>query len=391
VVGDFSFDYTGHLLHLSRYPTPAAVPHAGLEDRDWTRVSRRSFCLLGGRLVPAPVQYHVGDLPPPMREACVASYDARLPLAGAGAGSFRDYVVSGFGQYLADVFLIPQNEKTMATPLDRLSTGAVKRFFPPPDEAAVRRGMTPGAAGPGEYNSQFWYPRRGGIGRLARGLARGVRDLSPLSAATALELSHRVLRTAGGREVRWKTLLSSVPLRDLLRITDDADLRALADALTHSTTISINLGLRGPLGDRFRDAHWIYVPDRDIPFYRVGAYSNISAGVCPPGCSSVYVEVGIPGGALDEVDVAGDLVPRVEAALRDLELIRPKSVVCRVTHIIRCAYVHHTADRDRVVARASDRLAQFSVRLIGRYGLWDYISMEDSIASGIAAAREVAP
>jgi protoporphyrinogen oxidase len=28
-VGDFCFDYTGHFLHLGRFPTPADIPFAG--------------------------------------------------------------------------------------------------------------------------------------------------------------------------------------------------------------------------------------------------------------------------------------------------------------------------------------------------------------------------
>jgi protoporphyrinogen oxidase len=121
----------------------------------------------------------------------------------------------------------------------------------------------------------------------------------------------------------------------------------------------------------------------------VGSYSNISPGVCPPDCSSIYVEVGVPGDGAGEIDLAGDLVPRVDAALLELGLIRPRSIVCRVIHVIRCAYVHHTPERDRVLAWAADYLERFGVFLIGRYGRWDYIGMEDSIASGLDMARRL--
>ena len=98
----------------------------------------------------------------------MASYERR-PALSTRPSSFREWMIAGFGQALADAFLIPQNEKSLATSLDRLSTAAVRRFFPPPDDTAVRRGFAAHAAPPDEYNSRFWYPRHGGIGALVDG------------------------------------------------------------------------------------------------------------------------------------------------------------------------------------------------------------------------------
>lgn len=386
-VGGFTFDYTGHLLHLSRFASPSAIPHAGLSDEAWQRISRRSSCWLGGTRVPAPVQYHMGDLPFPLREQCIASYDRR-PVGDATPASFRDWMVAGFGQALADAFLIPQNEKSLSTSLGRLSSGAVRRFFPPPDDAAVRRGFTPTDQAPEEYNSRFWYPRRGGIGALVDGLVSGLERVSVMEGVAALDLARRELRTTRGRTLGWDALLSSLPLNALCRLSGDAELMAAAAQLTHSATVNINLGIRGSLGAAFGDAHWIYTPQPELPFYRVGAYSNISDGMCPPGHASVYVEVGVPGDAVERIDLAGDLEPRVLDALETLGWLRRDQVVCRVSTVIPCAYVHHTPERDAIVAMIDARLAEHGVRSIGRYGSWDYTSMEDSIVAGIATARQ---
>jgi protoporphyrinogen oxidase len=390
IVGGFAFDYTGHLLHLARHESPSGIPFAGLRDDEWKRVERRSYCYVGGKLVPAPIQYHIGDLPPTLREECIASYEARPVGAMPERSTFRDFIVHGFGRSLADHFLIPQNEKTLATPLDRLSPEAMRRFFPLPDEGKVRLGMTPETIGPAEYNSRFWYPTHGGIARLVAGLARGVRRIRLSTQVASLNLSDRSLRTATGQDVRWDFLLSSIPLVTLCRLSGDPDLVHLASKLTHSTTVCINLGTRGPLGAAMQDAQWIYVPDRSVPFYRVGAYSHISDGVCPSGHSSVYVEVGLPSEEADRPGLVADLEPRVCNALHDLGWVRREAVVCRVTHLIRCAYVHLTPERETVLPAIVERLERHGVFPIGRYGTWDYTSMEDSILSGIDTARRVA-
>ena len=386
-VGGFTFDYTGHLLHLSRFASPAEIPHAGLRDQDWQRIARRSSCWLGGTCVPAPVQYHMGRMPSPLREACMASYERR-PALSTHPSSFREWMIAGFGQALADAFLIPQNEKSLATSLDRLSTDAVRRFFPPPDDTAVRRGFAAHDAPPDEYNSRFWYPRHGGIGALVDGLAQGLRGVSVGEGVHAIDLTRRELRTTRGRTVGWDTLLSSLPLTHLCALSGDPTLVADAAGLTHSATVNINLGIRGALGAAFGDAHWIYTPQPELPFYRVGAYSNISRGTCPEGHASVYVEVGVPGDQMDRLDIAGDLEPRVLDALERLGWLQREQVVCRATTVIPCAYVHHTPTRDAVVARITARLAEHGVRSIGRYGAWDYTSMEDSMLDGIAAAQQ---
>jgi len=52
-VGEFCFDYTGHFLHLCRYPTPGDIPYASLNNEEWAQISRRSCCVVGGKLVTA--------------------------------------------------------------------------------------------------------------------------------------------------------------------------------------------------------------------------------------------------------------------------------------------------------------------------------------------------
>jgi protoporphyrinogen oxidase len=389
-VGEFCFDYTGHFLHLSRYPTPSDIPFAGLDNQDWIQVRRRSCCFVGGKLITAPIQYNLGELPPSILAECVESYEKRPKNIQQENASFRDYIVNGFGERLADLFLIPQNEKTMAISLDRLSNAAVRRFFPVPDEDLVRKGMRIGSRDTLGYNASFWYPRSGGIGHLVDGLRKGVENCMVNQNVAAIDLNARTLVTTSGETYRWNVLFSSMPLKGLCQITGDEELLAAARELSHSSTISFNIGLRGALRLEFQELHWIYVPDRDIPFYRLGFYSNVSKGACAPGYSALYAEVGVSPEHADRLNLVKDLQPDVLRWLEKLGWISSRDVVCVVTHIIRHAYVHHTNKRDRLVGSILERLRKHDVFPIGRYGLWDYTSMEDSMESGRTAVLEVA-
>ena len=207
-VGEFCFDYTGHFLHLSRYSTPADIPFAGQDNQDWIRVDRKSCCFVGGEFVTAPIQYNMRELPFSLRAECLESYENRPKNAHHQNESFRDYIVNGFGERLADLFLIPQNEKTMAISLDLLSSSAVRRFFPAPDEALVRRGIQTSFGGALGYNASFWYPKTGGIGHLVNGLRSGLDNCVVNQDVSAIDLDARTLTTKTGETYRWSVLFS---------------------------------------------------------------------------------------------------------------------------------------------------------------------------------------
>jgi len=388
-VGEFCFDYTGHFLHLSRYATPEDIPYANLKNDEWAQITRRSCCFVGGKLVTAPVQYHLAELPQALFMQCVESYRTRPSLSDDGNATFRDYIVSGFGQALADLFLIPQNEKTMAISLDRLSKHAVRRFFPAPDEKLVRMGMTAGAASSAKgYNSTFWYPKIGGITRLVRGLRSETHGCVVNQDVIAVNLKDKSVRTKSQNIHRWDIMFSSIPLKSLCELTNDRELLRASAELSHSSTISFNIGLRGRLRPEFEDIHWLYVPDRAIPFYRVGFYSNIGQGTCAPDHSALYVEVGLGSKEVDQINLINDLQPKVMKSLEELGWVDTRHVICVVIHVMRHAYVHLTPQRDEAVNRILTRLRESRVFPIGRYGLWDYTSMEDSMESARAAVVE---
>ena len=387
-VGDFCFDYTGHFLHLRRYTSPAAIPFAGLLDDEWISVERHSSCYIADKMITAPIQYHLGELPPDVLDACVRSYDERPPLNETSVANFGEYIVSNFGHALAELFLVPQNEKTLAISLERLSMKAVKRFFPVADESTIRKGIKGESSPSSGYNASFWYPRMGGIERLVRGLARDLDNYYVNQDICAIDLKRRRVRTRGGLEIFWDTLMTSLPLPAFCFLTGEPELIQRAKQLTHSTTICVNIGLRGEVAPSLRGRHWVYVPDRKIPFYRVGVYSNISKGTCAPGRSALYAEVGIPAEQLKKLDLFA-LQKNVINALERLGWIDRSKIECTVAHTLDCAYVHNTPEAEIAVQQILTRLASAGVWPIGRYGRWDYTSMEDSISDGISTAEKV--
>jgi protoporphyrinogen oxidase len=383
-IGDAHFDYTGHFLHLSACSSPAALPYAGQDNRHWQRVRRTSAVFVDGRAVPAPFQYNLHALPEPVRRECMETFRSRPPLQPGG--SFKDYLLSGFGQGMCEHFLFPYNRKMLAIDLDELSMNALSRFFPGPDPQTIEAGFNGPPSAAGGYNDWFWYPRYAGIGLLSRGLSDGLGELQTACPLLEVDLASKTARTALG-PVRYTTLLSSIPLKDFCRLTGNAELRRLAAQLSHTRVLCLNLLYAQEFSQKFSGCHWVYVPDEKIPFYRVGIYSNIPETCFPSGCSALYVETAFS----DHAELPGIDGP-VESALDWLDRLGwVRRETCRIigANWIDCAYVRFDHAWQQTRSAILEILREREVYPIGRYGRWEYVGMEESILSGIKEAARM--
>jgi protoporphyrinogen oxidase len=237
------------------------------------------------------------------------------------------------------------------------------------------------------YNPRFRYPRRGGIGILPTALARRVDQLRLDRRAVEVDLDRRTATLEGGERLRWDRLVVTTPLPAFLRMLRGAPagFEKLADRLDWSVVACLNLGVERP--DLAGGAHWIYFPEADAPFYRVGFPSNFSTTVCPPGTSSMYVEFGLTrgepldrvrleGSALEALRREGILAPQDRIAVRDWIRIDP-------------GYVIFDRARQEVLARAVPELERRGVHLIGRYGAWTYSYMERALLDGLELAERL--
>ena len=281
---DYVFDYTGHLLHLAYYKSPEELGKP-FDNNDWMNITRNAKCYYRGALIDAPFQYHLGQLPESTAEKFYSSYlQALSKRKKCVIRTFRDYLINNFGEEMAHEFLIPYNEKLLATSVNRISHNAVTRFFPPPAKNKIDQGMTEkngsaGSSSDGLYNSSFWYPKRNGIQTLVDGLKTGVSDANLELSITIekIDLQKHLVHTSRGM-FGFDNLISSIPFNvfsKLCGLAENLASEELSD-LSAASVLSINLGIRGKLNPKYENVHWIYFSEKQIPFYRVGFYSNFS-------------------------------------------------------------------------------------------------------------------
>lgn len=335
--------------------------------------------------MPYPFQSNLHALSPEQRQDCLRTLPSAVPEPSM-AQDFEAYVLERFGQGMTDAFFRPYNEKLWGCALSELRPDCMRRFLPQPSPDEIRAGAKGPPVRPLGYNSCFYYPAAGGIDHLSRALARQVeasenRSLLCQRRVERIDLQAKIVFTkgpSGPESWRFDHLISTLALPALVALMPEAPeaIQAFARQLKWSSWRYLDLALRQP-GPR--DCHWMYVPDPDIAFFRVGCSSHACPAMAPPGQASLCVELAEREAPLDMEGILQDLI-RVGMLgdKEDVKFVHERR--------IEYAYVHFDQYYPQARARILDWLSEQGIQSVGRYGAWDYGSMEDSLEAGRCAA-----
>lgn len=386
----FTFDCTGHLLHL-RDPRVQSLVDAILPNA-FARHDRRALIYSQGVYTPYPFQANLHGLPPEVVQECVSGFvEALVRRAAEGEPdlsqlTFRDWASRTFGSGIAKHFMVPYNTKLWRTDLDEIECGWVSWSIPRPTLKEVLDGAFGATVRGMGYNPAFLYPRRGGISVLPEALARRGAEVRLNETVTAVDARARAVHLASGHAVRYETLVSTLPLDRLLGITSGLpqDLPDAGARLRAVRVLNISLGVDR---DAISGAHWVYFPEPEYSFYRVGFPANLSPALAPRGCSSLYVERSL----LRDEPFAEDQV--VAAAIEDLRragiLWRGDRVIYRRVQVLDPAYVIYDRFRAGNLPRVHEALRSAGIHSVGRFGSWEYSSMEGAIKAGMELAESL--
>ncbi len=376
----YRFDRTGHLLHL-RDPSIRELSLSCIEGGT-LEIERRSRVFSRGVYTRYPYQANTFGLPADVAYACVTGFvKAHFAADKPSPRNFEEFCRVHFGDAIADEFMIPYNRKLWGVHPREISAAWCSRFVPLPrleDVIAGAVGLHDRELG---YNTRFTYPRLG-IGQLAAGLAKAAGAVELSRPPRAIDARARTI-TFDDETVSFEALVSTMPLPALVGLLTDAPpaVRDAASRLRCTHLHYLDLALNGPCGVPF---HWIYVPEERYPFYRVGSYSNFSSAMAPPNKASLYVELS----SRETPDLA-TLLPRIEADLREMKILDAEHAI-RFARLrtIDHAYVVFDDDYYPALETILPYLRSVNILSAGRYGGWNYSSMEDALLFGRDAARE---
>lgn len=372
----FMFDTTGHFLHFS---DPAFAARLTPPSVPMERIERCSAVLLGADLVPYPFQLNLWATGETFRGRVLSELAELRPPGDLRAASLGDAFRSTWGNAITEAFLRPYNEKLWGRKLESLPADCLGAFPPPSNPELIRAGCLGPVSGQG-YNSIFHYPASGRLTEWIDALAMPIRPRLRLGfPALRIDLAARVLEGPEGEVIPFSRLVSTLPLPELLRA---CGLPAPSGDLFAAASIrNVQVGFRGRLRVPH---HWLYLPDRELVAHRVGFPGNVNPRCCPTGCASLSIELSGDGAAagITAEAAAGEVIDR----LSTLGLLEADEVVLVREVVVAPAYVVYRSPGREEFREIREALAGHGVALAGRFGAWDYLSMEGAFRSGWTSA-----
>ena len=208
----FTFDYSGHLLHLHDPEIKKVM--LGLLGKNLSLIKRNSLVYSHKTYTPYPFQANTYGLPFKVISECVSeflkAYSTRNRVTTDGRMSFKDWALAVFGKGICRHFMFPYNLKLWRHPLDKLGSDWCAPFVPRPLPGEVIAGAYMPQRKKFGYNACFRYPVNGGAHAIPDAFAKNLKNIFTGKTVVAADFKSKTLEVTGLGTVRYKTLVSTM-------------------------------------------------------------------------------------------------------------------------------------------------------------------------------------
>ncbi len=361
--GHWIFGGDPAILHFIRSTVPV---------RTYERKSGVYFSKTG-QYVPYPIQNHLGYLGKDVASRSLS--EIANPPDGVPA-TMQQWLEKSFGKTLCDLFFAPFHE---------LYTAGLWTSIAPQDaykspvnlDVAIKGAFdrNPPAVG---YNVKYIYPEDG-LNTLSLKMADRC-NIEYGKRVVKINTTKSEIEFADGGGAKYDNLVSTLPLNKAVEM---ADIEIGEEPPPYTSVLVLNIG--ATRGDRCPDDHWLYIPDSDSRFHRVGFYSNVDRAFLPASSRkdndrvSIYVEKAYANGnkpSDKEIkDYSDSVVDELKSwgFINEAETVHPTWIDVAYTWSSPNSSWRQTAIRE---------LEKHGVFQIGRYGRWVFQGIAESIKDG---------
>lgn len=362
-VQDYIWDYAGHFYHFKSEKIKNEFLDCYQKD-ELIFKNKNTKILYKDKLIDYPFQTNIHQLEKEDFIDCL--YDLYNRKEKESYSNFVEMLYGKFGNSIVNKFLKPYNEKLYSCDLDLLDIDAMGRFFPYADFSQIINNMKSNVSN--SYNNTFLYPKDGAqsfINKMFEKLDKN--NIMYNTTASRIDYINKLVYTDGGDVIKYDYLINTAPFNEFSKLIGYTE---LSNELSYNKVLVFNMGF-GAKSKYNED--WIYVPDKEISFYRIGFYNNILS----QDKLSIYIELGFKKD--DEIDV-DFYYHKVIRDLKMMNVITDDAVPeCYNFLIMDPAYVHINKKNNEEIQVLKNELEKNNVFSIGRYGAWTYCSMEDCI------------
>lgn len=367
----FVWDYSGHFFHFQN-PDIEAYIKKNMDLKSLQLVIKDTSILYKKSYIDFPFQKNIHQLPKEEFIDCL--YDL-FQVNNDKVITFKDMIYRNLGKSIAEKFLIPYNEKLYACDLDLLDKNAMGRFFPKASKNEIISNFR--NSNSSSYNHTFLYPNGGAI-EYINSLVGNINssDILLEEELINIDIKKRIANTSK-RSIKYDNLISTIPFPQLLKKCNIK----YENIFSCNKVLVFNIGFdRKGTNDH---TSWLYIPDKEYVFYRVGFYNNIIKS----DRMSLYVEIGFPENFI--IENTDSYLYKVLDDLKLSGIITDEKMIDYEAIVMDPAYVHINKKSTNAVNRFKNKLKEYNIFSIGRYGSWTYCSIEDNIIEAKKLANEL--
>ncbi|MDD6192819.1 MAG: FAD-dependent oxidoreductase [Lachnospiraceae bacterium] len=372
----YIWDYAGHFFHF-----------ATQEMREYfeTRISKEEMVcckkntkiFYKGQYIDYPFQKNIHQLP--KQEFIDCLYDLHFRKQQDVYINFETMLYGKFGKSITEKFLKPYNEKLYACDLNTLDADAMGRFFPYASETEIIGNMRQSSGK--SYNDMFEYPKDGAQ-KFIDVLLEDIDENKLLLGVSVQQIDKdkRIAVLSNGERVKYQYLINTMPLDKFVDMCFPEEQKKGYTIFSANKVVVFNLGF-----DRESDVkgiHWVYYPEGEYCFYRVGFYNHILG----TNRMSLYVELGCD---TDDNINENEMLNRVLKDLKKCGIVSGQQLQSYNCLEMNPAYVHITEKSNQYVKEIFRRMESYGIFSVGRYGGWQYCSIEDCMVEATALARRL--
>lgn len=342
-----------------------------------------------GHWIKHPAQINLHGLPPELVTKILLEFvEVERRTEPPVIRNYEDWLRASFGNTFAETFPMEYTIKYHTTPAANMNTEWIGPRLYRPKLEEVFRGALQTKSEDVHYISGFRYPTSGGFAAYLEPLKK-IADINLGHKVISIDPKERSLRFANGVTASYDSLVSSIPLPELMPMIAGApkDILEAAERLSCSEVVIVSLGIDRP---DLVDAHWTYFYDRDIFFTRLSTPHLQSAKNVPPGCGSLQAECYYSKKYRPLDRRPEDCIEPVIADLKRCGVLREADRIL-FRHAMHIPYANVIFDLESTssVAAVHGYLDDIGIAYCGRYGDWAYIWTDQAFISGERALQNV--
>lgn len=389
----FTWDFAVHVAH-SHYHYFDRLMEELLPNGFYQHV-RKSWVWEYGTYVPYPFQNNIRHLPGDALWDCLRGLLHRSNAPLTDASTFDDWILTAFGEGIADHFLRPYNKKLWCTDTRDMNRRWIGERVPTVDIERILKNICQKLDdvnwGP---NAVFDFPKVGGTGAIWTEMGKRLPSGNVHLNAEIVRIDHacKVVHLADGREDRYDHLISTLPLPELAKLMVAPPLQALTSQLRHTQVQVVCVAVPHPIPADLAEKTWLYCPEDNCCFYRVTPFSTFSPAHTPDPDKwcSFLCEVATPP---DKKRPSKEEVTR--RVLEDFNRSGLMQINPAEAHTLvlesKYGYPVPSIKRDDLLDQIHPWLDPHQIYSRGRFGGWKYevANMDHSVMQGVECVNRI--